>query len=193
MAAVFTPLLAEGRTAQLDLGVNGFCSCRITGFAGPAVVLQLDEDVLAPGTTQPSYLLLDDDDRMHALRGQVSHAGPRSAVLQITDRFPGQRRLFSRAPLALPAHVRDIAGRGAEWDTFTRDVSAGGMSITRQPGWNGDELLEVTLKLPDESLIVVEAEVRRAAADRIGLLFVRIEAPHRARLADLALEFHSAA
>jgi hypothetical protein len=189
MPSVFTPLLAEGREAQLDLGLHGYAPCRITGFAGPDIFLQVD-DRFADAGELTAYLLLDDGaGHLQALRGRVHHRGDGTALLHLTDAFSGQRRLFSRAPLVLPAHVRGVQD-GAEWDTFTRDISAGGVGLTRQPAWDGDEHLAVTLSLGADVDIEFTGVVLRVGDDAIGLQFRAIDAGTRALLAELALAYH---
>lgn len=194
MPAVFTPLLAEGRRGQLDLGEHGSSPCRITGFAGPTVVLDignaaLDLSTMPAGLT--AYLLLDDGGHMQALRAELQPSqAPGTAVLRLTDRFSGQRRLFSRAPLSLRAQVSSPGA--SPWDTFTRDVSAGGVALDRRPAWDGSPRLEIVLALEDGSSVEAEADVLRASPDRLGLGFTRIAPADRARLAELALAFHRA-
>jgi PilZ domain len=188
--AVFTPLLAEGRCAQLDLGLAGSAPCRITGFAGPQVFLAVEDRLFADGEAHAGYLLLDGgDEHIQALRGKVRRIAPGRAVMQLTDPFSGQRRLFSRAPLVLPAHVGGASG--GEWDTFTRDVSAGGVRLARQSGWDGGDECTLTLRLGDDLRISVAAEVCRVSEDSLGLRFTRIEPEHRALLAELAVAYHS--
>jgi hypothetical protein len=188
---MFTPLLAEGRSAQLDLGVAGSHSCRITGFAGPQVFLDVDDAMFAHGERQSGYLLLNDGDDLHAVRGEAEHAGPGRAVMRLTDTFRGQRRLFSRAPVVRPVHVRGLGDGGAEWDTFTRDISAGGLSLARQSAWDGAERCALRIRLSAEVHVEVEAEVRRVSADTLGMRFLSIAPEHRALLAELAVAHYS--
>jgi hypothetical protein len=190
MAAVFTPLLAEGRPAQLDLGPAGSRPCRILGFAGPQVFLAVDDALFAEDQVHTGYLLLDSgDEHMQAVRGRVRLTEPGKALMELTDAFAGQRRLFSRAPLVLPVQVEGSAG---EWDTFTRDISAGGMRIARQSGWDGAERCTLRIRVGDELRIPVEAEICRVSEDSLGVRFAQIAPDHRALLAELAIAYHSA-
>jgi hypothetical protein len=191
MSAVFTPLLAEGRPAQLDLGLAGCRPCRILGFAGPQVFLEVDDVLFAEDDALTGYLLLDSgDEHMQAVRGRVRRTEPGTAVMELTDAFAGQRRLFSRAPLVLPVRVEGPSGAG--WDTFTRDISAGGMRLARQSGWDGADRCTLTVRVGDELRIPVEAEVCRVSEDSLGMRFAQIDPDHRALLAELALAYHSA-
>jgi hypothetical protein len=191
MPATFTPLLAEGRPARLDLGLAGASGCRVTGFAGSQVFLSVDDALFAEGDMQPGYLLVDDGgEHLQAMRGRVARLAEGAAVMHLTDDFSGQRRMFSRAPLVLPATVH--AESGAEWPTFTRDISAGGVAIARQSAWDGAERFEITLRIGAELRSRAEVELRRASALTLGLSFAHIDPEHRAVLAELALAYHRA-
>jgi hypothetical protein len=190
MYATYTPLLAEGKTAQLDLGLAGSAACRITGFAGPQVLLEVRDSLFAEGDVQPGYLLLDDGrGHIQAVRGNASRLSPGTAVMHLTDTFSGQRRLFSRAPLVLPVVVHGTGGAG-QWDSFTRDVSAGGVALARQAAWDGSEALGVTIAIDEATRFDAETVVQRISPDALGLRFTSIEPEHRALLAELAVAFH---
>jgi hypothetical protein len=190
-SATFTPLLSEGRLGQLDLGLNGCAPCRITGFAGRDVFLKVEERLFADGRVLPGYLLLDDRGTLQAVRGTAEQTGPGGAVLHLSDGVAGQRRLFSRAPLVLPAHVRDLDSE-RRWDTFTRDVSAGGVRIARDPESDDrSRRSAITLSVGD-ARFVAEAVTTHVGSDGIGMRFVLIEPEHRALLAELALAYHAA-
>jgi hypothetical protein len=193
MSVTFTPFIAEGRHAQLDLGVHGCSDCRIAGFAGSDVYLDVRDGLLQDARARPAYLLLEDGDQLRAVRGRVE-AGRTSgtAVLRVTDAFSGQRRLFSRAPLAVRTHVRSIATGGSEWDTFTRDISAGGVALARRPEWDGAMTCELTLAPAEGVGVVVQADVVRIEEHALGLRFTGIEPSDRVLMAELALAFHRA-
>jgi hypothetical protein len=90
----------------------------------------------------------------------------------------------------LPVHVRPDAG--AEWDTFTRDISAGGLAIARESAWDGAERCELTVRVGSEVRFTAEATVRRVSQASLGMSFVRIADEHRALLAEPALAYHRA-
>jgi hypothetical protein len=193
MSTTSTPLLEEGRHAQLDLGVHGCSDCRIAGFAGADVFLDIGGRILPAGMT-PAYLLLEHDDSLRAVRGRVHSDGTGGpAVLRVTDAFPGQRRLFSRAPLAVRTHVRSLRTGTSEWDTFTRDISAGGVALARRAEWDGAMDCELTLAPAEAVRIVVQAAVVRIEEHALGLRFTEIDAADRALMAELALAFHRVA
>lgn len=189
--ARFTPFLSEGRRGQLDLGLHGCSDCRVSGFAGRDVFLDVRRTPLEDEGPVTAYLMLEDAGVMQALRGIVrTGPAPGTAVLHLTDEFVGQRRMFSRAPLALRAKLRGLAEGAQEWDTFTRDLSAGGLRVARRPEWDGAEAVQVTLLPAPDVRLVLEAEVVRVDDDGLGLRFTRIEPAERALLAELTIAYH---
>src|SRR5690349_25123593 len=110
MSASFASVLSEGQPAQLDLGEE-VVRCRVVGFTGPEVVLELGElpeEELGPGSV--SFLVIEAEGRLHALKAETRPGSTeREMVVTLVDSFRlGQRRLFSRAPLVLPAPLRPV-------------------------------------------------------------------------------------
>jgi PilZ domain len=179
--------LVEGQSARLDVGVS--LPCRVIGFSGSDVVLALEAqppEALTDGGS--GYLILEEGGRLQAVRGTIAGAAGEEVVLRLRDDFRlGQRRLFSRAPLALPVTVRDAGG--AEWSTVTRDLSAGGVCVERQGAGSPAGRVELAIAAGDHE-IVAEAGVVRETADDLGLRFERIEREDRLLLAALALAWH---
>ena len=127
MAIATAKMLMEGQVVQLDLGgKTQALPCRVLGFGGSTVMLAPVVPATAPtaeaiAAGRPAYVILDGDQQVHALRARVSRASePDEIIVTVTDTFRlGQRRQYSRAPLALPALVT----AGAEtWETVTRDI-----------------------------------------------------------------------
>ena len=118
--------------------------CRVIGFSGPDVVLALEAQ---PERTEleadaEAYLLIEADGQLQAVRGRIVQPAGDELVLRLTDDIRlGQRRTFSRAPLALPAVVRSRAGARVD-RPCTRDVSAGGVCVAREGAEPGDGALE---------------------------------------------------
>src|SRR5204862_6644163 len=113
MATGFASVLSEGQPAQLDLG-GEVVRCRVVGFTGPEVVLEirgeLPEEPLGPGSV--TFLIIEAQGRLHALKAQLRHGSAETEmIVSLLDSF-GQRRLFSRAPLVLPAHLRPAGDSG---------------------------------------------------------------------------------
>jgi hypothetical protein len=192
--------LVEGALVSLDVGRDAEpLLCRIVAFGGDDVVLHPNRDpdedqqmALAAGVE--SYLLLDAGNDVRALRCKPSkptEAG--DVVAEITDQFRlGQRRMFSRADIVLPATVTalDRAGEvvGEPWKTFTRDVSAGGVRLARQSGYAQAARHAVVIQLPaGERPVETVVEIRRETASDLGMCFVTIEPDDRMRLEQAAI------
>jgi hypothetical protein len=177
-------ILAEGRVVQLHLGGKAQAlACRVLGFGGPNVMLA---PVAPPsGSTlealqagRDAYVMVDGLARLHALRARLHEsAGPEEIVISVTDGFQlGQRRRYSRAPIALPARLRPLAG-GEEWETVTRDISAGGVRVART-GAAGEaaEAQAVVLEAPEAGLRVQgDAVVVRRTDSDLSLRFTAID------------------
>jgi PilZ domain len=182
------PQLVEGQPARLDIGES--LPCRVIGFSGPDVVLALEEQpVDDPVMGSYAYLMIEADGRMQAVRGRIGSPPGEEIVLRLSEDIRlGQRRTFSRAPLALPAVVRSSGGD--EWSTVTRDVSAGGVCVAREGADHpGDGALEVRIQVADHEVVAEAVAVRVTDAD-LGLRFDEIERDDRLLLASLALAYH---
>jgi PilZ domain len=192
--------LVEGALVSLDVGREAEpLLCRIVAFGGDDVVLapkdEPDADQLAALTRgAESYLLLDAGSDLHALRCRPSKPSDDGlVVVEITDQFRlGQRRMFSRASLVLPATVTalDSAGQpvGQAWQTFTRDVSAGGVRLARQSGYEAAAAHAVVIHLPaGEPPVETVVQIRRETATDLGVCFMTIEADDRVRLEQAAI------
>jgi PilZ domain len=177
--------LVEGQPARLDVGES--LACRIIGFSGPEVVLALEdqpEEDIVRGAS--AYLLLESEGQLQALRGRVTTPSAEEVVLRLTDDIRlGQRRVFSRAPIPLPVHVKSAAG---DWTSVTRDVSAGGVCVARE-GEPGDGSLKLTITVANHE-VVAEARVVRITDSDLGVEFEQIQDQDRLLLASLALAYH---
>jgi hypothetical protein len=182
------PQLVEGQPARLDVGES--LACRIIGFSGPDVVLAIDEQPEErPEVGDEAYLLLESDSRMQAVRGRIGSPLSDEVILRLTDHIRlGQRRTFSRAPLPLPVRLRSRTG-GAEWNTMTRDVSAGGVCVAREGADAVEGPLELRIQVADHE-VVAEAVAVRVTEGESGLRFEEIERDDRLLLASLALAYH---
>jgi PilZ domain len=180
------PQLVEGQPARLDIGES--VPCHVIGFSGPDVVLSLHEQPAEPPQRgQQAYLLIESGGRMQAVRGRIGVPARDEVVLRLSDDIRlGQRRIFSRAPISLPARVR--AG-GNEWTTTTRDVSAGGVCVARGDADPGEGSIEVRIQVADHEVVAAAVAVRVTDED-LGLRFEQIERDDRMLLASLALAYH---
>lgn len=180
------PQLLEGQPARLDVGES--LPCRIIGFSGADVVLALAElpaEPVEPGGD--AYLVLESGGRMHALRGRTGALQGEEVVLTLTDDIRlGQRRTFSRAPLALPAK---LSAGGREVTTVTRDVSAGGASVTREGDLPTDGPIELRIQVAHHEVTATATAVR-VTREALGLRFDEISNDDRLLLASLALAYH---
>jgi hypothetical protein len=183
-------MLTEGTDGTLDLGVGGSAPCRVTGFAGRRVFLQVSSAAMTAEDVTTGYLLLEDGGRLQALRGRVESVRDGAAVLLLTDAFDGQRRVFSRAPLVLRARL--CCDDGAGLPTFTRDLSAGGVAVDRPDGWDGRPGCTVEIELAPGVTVEAHADVVRDAGGELGLRFTKIGSEDRSVLAELALAYHRA-
>jgi hypothetical protein len=183
MLAQTANMLSEGQVVQLDLGgKTSALPCCVIGFTGSAVLLAPVVPPTAPTAEaiqagREAYVVIDDDQQVHALRAKVrADSEPGEVMVNVTDAFRlGQRRRYSRAPLALQATIAVPAG-GQPWETVTRDISAGGARIART-GNEGEraDRLEVTLSSPAAGLkIETEADVVRRSQRDLAISFSEI-------------------
>jgi hypothetical protein len=186
MSASTMPQLVEGQVARLDVGES--LPCRVIGFSGPEVVLALEaqpEESIERGAS--AYLLLESEGKLQAVRGQITAPSAEEVVMRLTDDIRlGQRRVFSRAPIPLPVHVKTPEGT---WTSVTRDVSAGGVCVGREGADPGDGPLELKISVASHE-VVAKARVMRLTDSEVGVQFEEIADTDRLLLASLALAYH---
>jgi hypothetical protein len=193
MATGFASLLSEGQVGQLDLGAE-VVRCTVVGFTGADVVLEvgtLSEE--APPVGSVTFLLLEADGRLHALKTVLQPGSTEGEmIVTLVDSFRlGQRRLFSRAPLVLPAHLRPAGDTEKPWTTFTRDISAGGLRVARQSSYRPASEQEIVIGLVKVGReIRARANVVRETDKDLSLSFTEIEAGDRLLLAQLTFAYH---
>ena len=199
MLTTTAKILTEGQVVQLDLGGKTTAlPCRVLGFGGSTVMLAPVVPATAPTAEaieagRDAYVVLDDDNQVHALRALVrpgSEAG--EIVVTVTDSFRlGQRRRYSRAPLSLPAEVSALPA-GETWATVTRDISAGGVRMART-GAAGEQAdaLKVVLSSPQAALrIETTAEVVRRSQRDLSLRFSAIAEEDVALLTQITVAYY---
>jgi hypothetical protein len=192
-------LLTEGQVVQLDLGgKTSALPCCVLGFTGPSVVLGPIVPATAPTADaieagRAAYVVIDHDEQVHALRATVRPGSDAGEILvTVTDAFRlGQRRRYSRAPLALHATVAALPG-GEPWETVTRDISAGGVRMARiNAGGEHADRLSVVLTSPPAGLrIETEAEVVRRSQRDLSLRFTRIGEGDVALLTQITIAYY---
>ena len=179
------PQILEGQPARLDVGTS--LACRIIGFSHANVVLALGEQPEELAVGDLGYLLLESAGRVHALRGRIAVPPGDEVVLRLTDGIRlGQRRTFSRAPLALPATLRLPDGDVA---TTTRDISAGGAGVAREGAVVPDGPFELAIQVAHHEVVARVRAVRVTDTD-LGLRFEELAHDDRLLLASLALAYH---
>ena len=192
-------MLTEGQVVQLDLGgKTQALPCRVLGFGGSTVMLAPVVPATAPTADairagREAYVILDDHEQLHALRARVRPGSvPGEVVVTVTDTFRlGQRRLYSRAPLALHATVGTIDG-GESWETVTRDISPGGVRMARigAAGEQAEEL-SVVLESPAAGMrIETRADVVRRSQRDLSLTFTQISAADVALLTQITVAYY---
>jgi hypothetical protein len=184
---------------QLDLGGKTTAlPCRVLGFGGSTVMLGPVVPATAPTLEaieagRPAYVVVDDDQQVHALRAQVAPGSdPGEVMVTVTDAFRlGQRRRYSRAPLSLAATVAALPG-GSPWDTVTRDISAGGVRMARIGAADEQaETVSVVLTSPPAAMrIEAEAEVVRRSQRDLSLRFTRIAEADVALLTQITVAYY---
>ena len=192
-------MLTEGQVVQLDLGgKTSALPCCVIGFTGPAVLLAPIVPPTAPTADaiqsgREAYVVIDDEQQVHALRATVRPGSdPGEILITVTDAFRlGQRRRYSRAPLALHATVA-VPGGGQPWETVTRDISAGGARIART-GHDDEQadLLAITLSSPAAGLrIETQADVVRRSQRDLAISFSEIAESDVALLTQITVAYY---
>jgi PilZ domain len=199
MLAKTANMLTEGQVVQLDLGGRtAALPCCVIGFTGPAVLLAPIVPATAPTAEaiqsgREAYVVIDDDQQVHALRATVRPGSePGEVLINVTDAFRlGQRRRYSRAPLALQATIAVPPG-GQPWETVTRDISAGGARIARI-GNDGEQAdrLAITLSSPAAGLrIETQADVVRRSQRDLAISFTEISEADVALLTQITVAYY---
>ncbi len=196
MATLSANVLSEGQRVELDLGAKtDLLGCRVIGFGGSTVVLTTQADELPEELEvgRGAYVIVEDGGQVQALRAQIREVvAGREIVVAIVDEFQlGQRRRYSRAPLALPATVR-MAPDGPTTETATRDISGGGLRLARAGfACERGDVVEVVIAAAQANLrIEAEAEAVRVTDDDISLRFTRIEPTAVVLLQQIALAYY---
>jgi len=199
MTTATATMLIEGQIVQLDLGGKTTAlPCRVLGFGGSSVMLGPIVPATAPTAEaiesgRSAYVVIDHEQQLHALRASVRPGSePGEVVVTVADSFRlGQRRRYSRAPLALAATVAELPS-GEPWETATRDISAGGVRLARV-GAAGEQAdaLSLVLSSPAAGLrIVTQAEVVRRSQRDLSLRFSRIAEGDVALLTQITVAYY---
>ena len=196
MATLTANVLSEGQHVELDLGAKtDLLRCRVIGFGGANVVLSTHTDPLPDELMvgRGAYVIVEEGGLVQALRAQIREvvAGREIVVANVDEFQLGQRRRYSRAPIALPATVRMVPD-GPTTETSTRDISGGGLRLARA-GFECErgDVVEVVIAAAQANLRVeAEAEAVRVTGDDISLRFTRIDPASAVLLQQIALAFY---
>ena len=196
MSTLTANVFSEGQRVELDLGVEtDLLGCRVIGFGGTNVVLTTQIEELPEELTvgRGAYVIVEEGGQVQALRAQIREVvADREIVVAIVDEFQlGQRRRYSRAPIALPATVR-MAPDGPTTETATRDISGGGLRLARAGfACERGDLVQVVIAAAQANLrIEAEAEAVRVTDEDISLRFTEIDPASVILLQQIALAYY---
>jgi c-di-GMP-binding flagellar brake protein YcgR len=105
-----------------------------------------------------------------------------------------ERRVAERVELITRARIAAItdheAGGESPTDTFTADISLGGVRIQHRPGLGAGPGFRVELFFAgDPTPIACEAQLARRTPTHLGLRFIDLPAAERSRLARILTEY----
>jgi hypothetical protein len=197
MTALFDLSLQEGDLVHLDIGnTNEGVECMLTGFFGPDFVLMPTQGVSRrTRVTLPSqpvaYVWIKYRGRYLAQRGVVfPDVNDDQLIFRVTDTFRiGQRRAYSRAPLAFPIEIEPLGVEAEPWQAVTADVSAGGLRLAPVDLAVFGPENGLTIAVGDER-VRAKAVVVREDPRAIGMRYTLMADQDRLRFAQLALAWH---
>jgi len=175
-------------------------TCRVASVTGAVATLTREHEAaesLPPATT--GHLVFEHHGTLVALRGiaaSLSVDEPKIEFVVIDNVVLPERRAAERIPLA--AAVRLSPGERADdqnagIDTITADISITGALVERRLGLSTQELAMEIRFDPDPSPVTCHAQPVRTTATHIGLRFVDMPEPDRARLAGIIFRYQRAA
>jgi hypothetical protein len=174
-------------------------TCRVTSVTGAVATVIRDDargESLPPAAT--GHLVFEHHGSLVALRGiaaSLSTDEPKIEFVVIDNVVLPERRAAERIPLAATVRLRPTGldhDGGAAVETVTADISITGALVERRPGL---ELGEFALELrfgPDPASISCHAELVRQTPTHLGLKFVHMLEPDRARLAGIIFRYQRA-
>jgi PilZ domain len=196
MPTLTANVLSEGQRVELDLGVKtDLLGCRVIGFTGVNVVLSTRAEEMPEELTvgRTAYVVTEVGGQIRALRSEIREImGGREIVVSVQDEFQlGQRRRYSRAPIALPGRMR-VLPDGEDVQTATRDISAGGLRMNRAGlSCAAGDSVQVVLEAAQAGLrIEATAEAVRVTDTDVSLRFTQIEAGSVVLLQQIALAYY---
>lgn len=175
-------------------------TCRVAAVTGAVATLIRDSvasEPLPPAAT--GHLVFEHQGSLVALRGiaaSLSTDEPKIEFVVVDNVVLPERRAAERIPVAAavrlwPSEAGDDQIPGVE--TVTADISITGALVQRRPGLGSDELAMELRFGPDPAPISCHAQPVRETPTHVGLKFVDMPEPDRARLAGIIFRYQRAA
>jgi hypothetical protein len=175
-------------------------TCRVASVTGAVATLMREgeaDESLPPAAT--GHLVFEHHGSLVALRGiaaSLSADEPKIEFVVIDNVVLPERRAAERIPLAAAARLwapglEDDAT--ARIDTITTDLSITGALVERRAGLGSEELAMELRFNPDPAPITCRAQPVRETRTHVGLKFVDMPEPDRARLAGIIFRYQRAA
>ncbi|HUA45306.1 MAG TPA: PilZ domain-containing protein [Solirubrobacteraceae bacterium] len=175
-------------------------TCRVASVTGAVATLIREHEPaesLPPAAT--GHLVFEHHGSLVALRGiaaSLSSDEPKIEFVVIDNVVLPERRAAERIPLAAAVRLSPVGpgdDQNAGIDTITADISITGALVERRPGrWPQELAMEIRFD-PDPAPIACHAEPVRTTPTHIGLKFVDMPEPDRARLAGIIFRYQRAA
>jgi hypothetical protein len=107
-------------------------------------------------------------------------SSPDAANRGVADCGPAtpQQRHFTRVALNIPA---TLGSAGQRWETHLIDLSLNGVLVACPAGWSGrtGDHFSLALQLHNRTMLTLEVVIRQVHEDRIGMVFVDMDASGR--------------
>jgi PilZ domain len=175
-------------------------TCRVASVTGAVATLireQQAAESLPPATT--GHLVFEHHGSLVALRGIAASPSADKPKVEfvVTDNVVlPERRAAERIALAAAVRLRGASAEddhNPEIETVTADISITGALVERRPGLSPEELAMEIRFDPDLAPITCHAQPVRTTPTHVGLKFVDMPEPDRARLAGIIFRYQRAA
>ena len=192
--------LHEQQTVEIHLETDDpAITCRVASVTGAVATLIRDTELiepLPPATT--GHLVFEHHGSLVALRGIAASLSdePTIEFVVIDNVVLPERRAAERIPVAATVRLSPTESPGDEdsaIETLTADISITGALVERRRGL-GRQRLAMELRFNhDPAPITCHAQPVRETVTHIGMKFVDMPEPDRARLAGIIFRYQRAA
>jgi len=168
-------------------------TCRVASVTGAVATLIRDDEPVEPlPPAATGHLVFEHHGSLVALRGIAASLSdePTIEFVVVDNVVLPERRAAERIPLA--ATVR-LGATDSAVTTTTADVSITGALVERRPGLGRDELAMEIHFSGDPAPITCRALPVRETPTHIGMKFIDMPEPDRARLAGIIFRYQRAA